>query len=309
MIRLSYALVAILGSPLLVATASAQVVFDPNVGTGLSLGDDAMSRGNALGFGFAFPNGATVTAIDIDSNGRILPPGSRLSDPTASIGELLANGTSICPLWSDLDPSAAAADDVYFHAYNNGSHLVAVITWKDVVEAGQTTPFTVQVVLRDDNSFSMWWSATAPAGSSLVGMSAGANGADPGVSNLNCGPLLSTSGEPTLYETFAAGSFDLAGNGINWLPFGGGVYAVSTPFVGTCVPPVPPTQARMTGVGCGGVSTPRAVDYVPDGSGGYHVLESTNVFDPNVGSSIGIVTDEGIAVAPLGFSFTMPSGT
>lgn len=294
----------------LVVTSSAQVVFDPNIGSPLSLGNDSIAAGNVLGFSFEFPDGTSVTSVDIDSNGRVLRPNGGLSDPTESIAELLTAGSSICVLWDDLDPSDPGADDVYFHTYNDGSNDVAVITWKDVVKSGQSTTFTVQAVLRDDDSFSMWWSASTPAGEGLVGASAGSNGADPGVFDLDCGPLLSTQGEPTLYELFDGGSpFDLAGHGIDWLPFGGGVYAVSTPFSGTCVPPTPPTQARRTGIACGGIETPVAIDFKPDGTGGYNVTTSTNTYDGNVGGSLGIATDEGIAIAVLNFTFLMPGGT
>ncbi len=304
--HLSVALIA--SAALFSANATAQVVFDPNIGTGIGAGDDSVTPGNALGFNFTMPDGSVVTAIDIDSNGLIYSGGSgAASDFTESAGDLVGSSAKICCFWDDLNPSDGLSDDVYFNAYNNGTQNVAVITWNQCVEWGQTTPFTAQLILKDDNSFSMYWDAATPATDCIVGMSPGGGVVDPGESpdDWRCSAVvLSTpANDPTLYTQYAGGEFDLQDFGIDVFADGLGGWVVTTNATGACA------SATVTGVGCGGFEAgAEATDYTPDGSGGYVATPSAEVYDANLGSSLGIAADDANGTAALGFNFTMPGG-
>lgn len=298
--------------PLVAATASAQVAFDTNIGTGLGLTDNSLSANNALGFSFTMPDGTVITAIDIDSNGRILPPGGDTNDQSETRSEFLNESTSICPYWDNIRPTGSGNDDVFFNAYNNGVQNVAVVTWQNVTEVnGSQTPFTIQCTLRADGSFGMYWDSNTPTSDCIVGVSAGGGVQDPDQWDLNCGPGFNTMSTATAYQRFPAASFDMAGGWLDWYPNGLGGWAVVTPnLVGICTPPIPNAFARSSGQGCGGIpAPPKEIDYIPDGVGGYIIVPSANTYDPNLGASVGITADDGVGTVNLGFNFALPGGT
>ena len=119
-----------------------------NIGMPLGAGDDTIST-VALGFSFTFPDGTVVTSIDIDSNGRIFPPGAALSSSYGNAFTFTNGPTAVAPFWTDMDPSDPLSDDVYFSTDNA---TTAVVTWQDVVAKFDTEPLTFQAILRSDNT-------------------------------------------------------------------------------------------------------------------------------------------------------------
>lgn len=280
-----------LATALLAAPLAAQGSFNGNLGAPLAMGDDAIST-QALPFPFTFPDGTTtVNSIDIDSNGRVLPPGGA-SDYTETVTEFLTGLTAICPLWDDINPADALSDDVYFYA----DPTVAVITWNNVVIYGGTAPFTFQCQLFPNDQIVFCYDSRVPAEDGLVGLSAGAGAADPGTSDLTAlNPLVTTG--TTYYELFGtSNNFDLQN-----------MCADNLPTSGTWV-------VLLGGAGQAGTvtlepGTPQSLELLPDGSGGY-ITQPSYSMEPNFGTSIGLVGDDVVSgPQPLGFSFTMPGGT
>lgn len=105
--------------------------FDNGFTNALTLGDDQLAVGQALGFTFNWCGGST-TAIDVCSNGFVwLNSGSTVSadfSPTAA--EFVANPARIAAAWMDLNP--AAGGTVYFDALPNK----ALVTWNNVAMFG-----------------------------------------------------------------------------------------------------------------------------------------------------------------------------
>ncbi|MCA8942082.1 MAG: hypothetical protein KDB80_05930 [Planctomycetes bacterium] len=303
----SVAIATIAAGAVLALAPRAQITLDPNIGSPLGMTDDSIAPDNPLGFEFTFPDGSAVTHVEIDSNGRILMPLSDTTDGSESVVEFMGQRASICAYWDDLTPDGPGTDDVYFHSYFDGTQQVAVITWRDVVEFGAAMPFTFQVVLREDDTFSMYWDARTPATDALVGITSGDGTPDPGSRDLSCGPTLVTRSDPTLYEQFT--SFDLQDAWLDFSRDGTGGWVVATPFVGSCPPGPQHAVATRVGVGCGGQPPLTSkMEFVPDFVGGYIVLPATVDFDPSFGSGLGITSNNSTQPADLGFDFTMPDG-
>lgn len=228
--------------PALLTQAAAQGCgYEPNLGAPLGLGDDAVAPSLALGFPFTFPDGTSTTSIDVDSNGRIMLPGLLGSDFSESVTELLANPSTICPMWTDFNPADAGADDVYFNALPGK----AVVTWHQVPFFGGTTYMTIQCTLWADNRITFVYDSNVPNGSdAIVGVSEGNGVADPGAIDYSTRPFPSTT--LTVYESFV-GSFDLSGEAVDLINAGTN-YIVVTPQNCATTTPI--------GSGCGGDPNP-----------------------------------------------------
>lgn len=228
--------------PALLTQAAAQGCgYESNLGAPLGLGDDSVAPSLALGFPFTFPDGTSTTSIDVDSNGRIMLPGLLGSDFSESVGELLANPSTICPMWTDLNPADSGADDVYFNALPGK----AVVTWHQVPFFGSTTYMTIQCTLWADNRITFVYDSNVPNGSdAIVGASEGNGVADPGAVDYSTRPFPSTT--LTIYESFV-GSFDLSGEAMDLINSGTNYIAVTPQNCATSTP---------IGTGCGGDSNP-----------------------------------------------------
>ncbi len=276
----------------LTCTTTAQVVFDPNIGAPLSAGDDTLSEDLALGFSFPFPNGTSTTTIDVDSNGRILLPDSSASDFSETLGEFLANPTSICPMWDDIS-MIGVGDDIYF----NTTATSALVTWNDARLFNDPRLFTFQVQLHDDGRIGIFYDSRSAHVGPLIGITGGNGAGDPGQVDYSRGGT-ATAGGDTVYEIFPLFTltFDLADSWIEFAPDGSGGYDVTSP--------------RLADADPYGPSCRRTIQYTPDGVGGYIVTDSPDAFDPAVGTSLGITDDDQILPnVPLGFSFPFPGGS
>ncbi|MEO0479573.1 MAG: hypothetical protein AAF196_08845 [Planctomycetota bacterium] len=165
-------------------TVAAAGAFDPNFANNLGSVDDQLFVAQALGFTATFPGLGTISTIDIDSNGRI-GVGLAGSDFTESVGEFLAQ-TMVGVCWDDFNPSAGGA--VYFDTFPT----FAMITWDQVPQFGDTDSNTFQVKLHDDGRIEC--SYVSVLDDSLVGLSAGIGGTDPGSIDLSASLPFATAG-------------------------------------------------------------------------------------------------------------------
>lgn len=274
----------------------AQLLYEANTGAAFrGLGDDDIARGN-LGFPFRFPDGVLTTAIDIDSNGRILRPGTDTSDFSESVAELLSQATSICGLWDDLVPAGhTTTGRVAFRS----TSTKAIITYENVRHYQGSTDFSFQIQLHRDGHFAFLYDDRVPASlESLVGFSAGGGASDPGSSNLSAG-LATDANTNTVYEDFS--NVDLAGRTVQFNPDGHGGWVVTVSD--SNYPQAPAATATIVGRACHS-----AIEFVPNGSG-YDVRNCTYCFDANLGNNLNLGNDTIGANNGLGFPFRFPDGT
>ncbi len=301
-----------LGAP---ALAQGAPCFEPNFGTNLNLGDDALASNLALGFAFPFPGGSS-SAIDVASNGSIWVQTNPNNTDRCCFGDpiaLLSDGPSINPLWMDLDPSSGGA--VWFNTFPNR----AVITWDAVPEYGGILGMTFQVQLLSDGSITFWWDASTSSGfgSALVGVSPGSNAVDPGQSDLSSG-VISTNGDPTIYELFdqfVATPFDLSATSIQLVPAGNGwlllprtncAQAKTATYGNGC--PRPPVVYELFPAGT--IDLSNASFLVAPTSNGYTVSAcAQNCFETNFTGDLLLSDDSTSGPLSLGFTFNYPGGS
>jgi hypothetical protein len=150
-------------------------------GTGLALGDDALSPALTLPFTLSFPGGST-TQVRACSNGFLYLNGfGSDADYTPSVSEALSGGPRLFAFWTDLLPdSGTNINNVFFQA--DAPNQRALVTWRNVPEYGASgTSNTFQLVLNANGRIEfIYRAATNTQSSVLVGFSPGANNRDPG---------------------------------------------------------------------------------------------------------------------------------
>ncbi len=270
-----------------------QLAFDSFLGAPINAGDDSIiTRG--LPFTFTWPDGTTSTAIDIDSNGRILPPGSDSSDFTESTGELLSGPTALCPLWDDLTPDGATnTGDIHFRATPSR----AIITWSNVQQYNTDQDFTFQVQLRSDGRIAYIYDNRVDA-DGIVGLTGG-NGATGSSTDLTTQPATNANTD-TLFQQFTNDN-DLAGRVVQFNPGPNGDWITR---VTSSSIPLPPEATNLQ-VGRAATSS---FTILPGVFGTYFGNACVNCWEGVVGLDLGM-GDDTIANTPLGFTFTFPDGT
>jgi len=227
------------------ALASAQC-FEANFGTSIGLGDDTLLAVTPMNI--TFPMGGIATSythVQPNTNGVIYLTNGAAGVGTSATGYstvaatmvtnlrgVAGNSPRIAVYWRDLNLTAANGAGVFV---NNTIPGKCVVTWKNAVHFGQTTPiFTAQAQLWADGHVDMFYSATAQntATCPIVGISSGNAIADPLASNLATG---ATSTTKIMYQTFAtANTFaGFQNKTISFFPNGGGGY---TETMAACVP-------------------------------------------------------------------------
>lgn len=273
--------------------------FDTDLGAALGVtGDDSMTN-VTLGFAFPFPDGTSHSSVDIDSNGRIVPAGLDTSDFSESVGELLAQATSICAYWDDLTPSG----DIFFRT----DASVAVITWVDTVRFFGSVNFTVQCQLYPNGRIVFCYDDRIdPGNDALVAISAGNGATDPGAADLR----RDTAGGTSIYQQFAAGEFNLTDGCVSFTPDGMGGYCISDTLPTLPPPNIPGTVARL------GKPCDATLDFQPDGTGGYNVSKipamwiDDTALSPVELAAGGLLGDDALTpVLALGHGFPGPNGT
>lgn len=216
-----------------VSSVPAQLVnapcFEPNLGINLNLGDDNVSPPQPLGFSFPF-GGSSHIDISVSSNGFIwLVPNSAHGCCNGVANVLLQDQPRIAAAWMDLDPSASGG--VWFNALPGR----AVVTWDNVPEWNVNfNPFTVQLQLLADGSITLWYSPSVmnSGHTMLIGCSQGGGAVNPGGIDFSNLPhnSVSTSNPGTVYEQFAAGSFDLGGRSVEFFATAPGYLVAARPW-------------------------------------------------------------------------------
>jgi hypothetical protein len=185
-------------------TRSTAGAWNSAFGASLGLTDDSLSGPLALGFPFTFPGGQTSGDIEVDSNGRILIPGTDTTDLSPSVSELLTETWPVlAPFWTDLNP--ASGGDVRFNVATG----VPTVTWVGVPQYATSTAHTFQVQLYPGNAFRFSYLDTASfdptADSLLVGISGGNGAPDPGETDFSAALPISTAAGTVAYEFFDGG--------------------------------------------------------------------------------------------------------
>lgn len=304
---------------------SAQVAnapcFEPNYGTLLGTGDDVVFPTVALGFPFTY-GGSTWTDIEISSNGFVWLGANANFDPRCCAGTgvaFVADPASIAVLWTDL--VADGGGGVYFNALPGR----AVITWANIREYGANSYFTLQMQLTALNEVTFWYgpgTTIASLGHSAVaGITPGANAANPGSIDLSATFPINTNTDPTLYEEWPVGTFDMAAR--TWEIISNG----STGWIALDRPGCQFVQGSFTayGTGCPGqFGNPYAEFYelfqpassfdltgyemIPIGSQGYLVQPTTATWFSGFSNATNLADDQTIPVA-LPFTFPTPAGS
>jgi hypothetical protein len=219
---------------------------DPLAATGslLTTTDDSITS-TTTSFPFTFPDGTSTSAVDVDSNGRLLVGGTgELSDFSPSEAEFLNDAVGqIAPLWCDFNTTDTnTVDGIRFR--DDGTGTSATYYWNGVVQFGNTTPNYFQVQLDASGGIQFNYlavqinndEATTPglgSQSAVVGVSAG-NGIVGAESDLSTGAV--TSMTNVLYEFYdeTLVEFDLVNNPLPPLPNETAEIVASTlPVLGT----------------------------------------------------------------------------
>lgn len=306
--------------------------YESNLGSLLGVGDDTLLTLTPMNMTFPMPTGgvaASFTHIQPNTNGVIY-----LSNGAASGGSSTGYSTSattmltnmrgsagnaprIACYWRDLDMLAANSGGVYV---NNTIPGKVVVTWKNAVHYGQTTPiFTCQVQMFSTGEVRMFYDGRLQntSGGGTVGISVGnAVGASTTpATDMSLGTGNSTLG--LMFETFATiNTFDLRTKTLRFVPNGTNGYAQT---LSDCVP----ASNAEFGRGCTFVSATAYESFAantidlantsfrltPNASGGYS-------FGPGSGASrythtvasLGL-TDDSVATFALPSPLSYPGGT
>lgn len=308
------------------SVATAQVSFptcyESDIGTLVGFGEETVFGPVPLGFAFPFA-GTTFTDILIATSGFITP-GVTSNGPGLinTAAELLSGLPRICPLWSHL----YCEGGVWFNSLpaSGSNPRRAVITWLDARDFISGPNFTFQLQIADNGAISMWWDPgfSMPFEDHLVGFSGGAPAVNPGNSVLSALlPMWDSGSEPTIYQQFGVGGFDLAGRTIEFEPNTNGGYLMrdrsgcafvggSWSKVGTGCPTAPgnarPEFYELFSANTFDLSN-TAFELVPSGLG-YEVRPTTSEWKlPFVPL---FPLDDEVLFPPLyGFTFPHPAGS
>jgi len=194
----------------------------------------------------------TYQDVHISTNGFLylsnssVPPGlpTGFGPSSAMIANLRNGPVRIAPFWADLDLQAANGGGVHVAELSNPDRLV--VTWRNAIEVGHSTPKTFQCQLFRGGEilFAYDGAIVAEGANVLVGVSAGAGIADPGASDFSAGDFGSSV---IAYENFGPTQpFDLAAHAMPWQPNGLGFDTVAEPIANAAANP---TQV-VYGSGC-----------------------------------------------------------
>jgi len=318
-------LLACTASTMMAQVASAPC-FEPNLGTMLGRADDFVFPGSALGFTFNY-GGTGYTDIQVSSNGfawlgNTVNFNSRCCAGTGAT--FVTDPPSVAALWTDLNADTGS-NGVWFNALPGR----AVVTWDNVIEYGGSTRFTIQLQLTALGEVTFWYSPTTAIGNSfhtaVAGITVGNGANNPGSIDLSASFPFNSSAEPTVYEEWAGGGFDLSARTWELIPNGNNGYlgldrsgclisssGSFTPY-GTGCPPLagnPNAEFYQFFVpGSGFDLSGTAIEMIPIGSQGY-LVQSANL---NANWFAGFtnatnIGDDQVIPTPLPFSFPHPGG-
>ena len=214
-------------SILLLSLSLARAQNCPDTVLGTALGANPTSFDQAFAvrpIGFAFPlGGTTYTDLHITtkgmcylSNGGVPAPGQ--VDYTATAAELAGGPPRIAAFWSDIGPG------VYGEVYCRSTATKCTVTWQNAVNyGGSGASFDVQVQLFPNGVVKVFHSPgtvnastfSGAAATAIVGVSPGGVAVPPAASNFaSAGGTIAA----TVFESWNANGFDLAGNSLQLGP-------------------------------------------------------------------------------------------
>lgn len=305
------------------AQSAALPCFEPDFGTLLGSADDTVFPAVALGS--PFPAFGTVhTHVEVSSNGFVWL--GALGNPDAGAGPAtgagLASGAArVCALWTDLATDGVDGSGVY-HATKPGRD---VFTWVRAFESyDPTVRFTLQLQLTVQGEAAVWFHpattiALAPH-SGVCGLSPGNTTAPVGL-DFSASPQQSSNTDPTVYEEWSTGTFDLAARTYDLAPNGLGGWSLRERV--TCS--FQPGAWSTYGAGCplpSGISGASFYE-LTNGSAldlsflefelvptavGYDVHAVTGTFFPGY-TNVVPMQDDQVVDQVLPFAFTNPGGT
>jgi hypothetical protein len=243
-----------------------------------SSGADAIYAAQPLGFAFPL-GGTTYTDISLSDHGfGFLSNGGVPAVPTSGgitysvdTADFIGNGPCVSAFWNDstlgtggtltMEPGAAEC----------------VITWLDCQTFSNQLPlFSVQMTLKITGEIVMRYDAdtdnrestfTAGFADMIVGVTPGAPALLPTASDLSTSPV--TADDTVFEEFFAISSFDLAGNGLQFVPTNPGWIVTMTG------PPTGCAGVTSFGAGCG--IGGQDVFYEEFPAGGLDIMSGTTI--------------------------------
>lgn len=297
--------------------------FEPNFGTLLGSDDDVVFP--AITFATPFPAFSQIfLQAEVSSNGFVWLGANGNPDAGCCAGTgaaLVAGAARICALWTNLVTDATTGSGVY-HASLPGRE---VITWANAYEAyDPTIRFTVQLQLVGTGEFTVWFhpatSMVQAPNTGVCGISPGTT-SDPGSIDFSTAVPYTSNTQPTLYEEWATGTFDLAQRTFEFVPNGVGGWLLFDRPACAFVPatwvtygPGCPPASGISGASFYELFTGATLDLtglefelIPNGTSGYLVQTTTNSFFPGY-STIVPLQDDQVLDQVLPFPFPNPGG-
>ncbi len=150
-------------------------------GAAITFGDDDTQQ-IALPWAMPYANGMT-SSVWVCSNGFISLEMWSGASFTESVTELLSSPPRVCPLWDDLNPSAAGGGTINAEQ-DAGNPSLFHVTFTGVPEYTNTGSNTFQVTFSQSGNIEVKYGACSSL-DSIVGYSQGGNASDPGSSDLS----------------------------------------------------------------------------------------------------------------------------
>ncbi|MFK7743188.1 MAG: hypothetical protein AB8H80_22930 [Planctomycetota bacterium] len=189
-------------------------------GTSFGSGDDVVvNAGAGIPLGFSFPiGGVTYDFIHPSSNGFIY-----LSDGSAAITDsnrfqdaavMYSAEPRIAVIWKDLNLVAANGGELFV---DTSVPNQCTVSWINVVEFGQTAPWSMNCVITSSGQVDMNFTVDAlPTTEAITGISPGF-GTATAPASVDLSAVLPSIDEMT-HELFAVGTFDLSDSLLSLIP-------------------------------------------------------------------------------------------
>lgn len=305
------------------AQASSAPCYEPDFGTLLGSADDSVFPAITLGSPF-IAYGTVYTQAEVSSNGFVWLGASGNTDSGCCSGTgaaLAAGAPRVCALWTDLVTDGVDGSGVYHNPLPGRD----VITWVRAFESyDPSIRFTVQIQLVA-TGFTVWFHPATNVvqlpHTAVCGISPGGV-ADPGSIDFSASFPYDSGTQPTLYEEWATGTFDLSQRTFEFMPNGqNGWLLLDRPtcsFLAGAWQPYGagcPAQTGISGASFYELYTGATLDLdnlefelTPNGGPGYQVQAISGAFFTGYANAVPL-QDDNVVDEPLPFPFVNAGGT
>jgi len=319
---LATAMVAALGGLARTQTTNSPC-YEANFGVLLGSADDTVFPAITLTTPFIL-FGTPYLQAEVSSNGFLWLGANSNPDSGCCAGTgagLAAGAARICALWNDLVTDGANGSGVYHNSLPGRE----VITWANAFESyDPNVRFTVQLQLIANGAFTVWYHPNTTVNqlphTGVCGVSPGGV-TDPGSTDFSVAFPYNSNAQPTLYEEWSVGNFDLGARTFEFLPNGTGGWLLqdrpTCPFVaGSWVTYGQgcPLQSGISGASFYELFTGANIDLanleielVPLGPAGYVVQPTSGSFFTGYANVVPMQDDQ-VVDQILPFSFPHPGG-